>query len=329
MKKYAYWWILLCLFILQAVYTLNSLNQIRIEELVTSVRNVYWLENHAVFDGAMTDLGWYAVLLFFYKIFGFHLFFAKFLRLFIWGISLYCISEILKKYFGKEKAWLPLIAIGLSPTVLYLNVLQVQYGIDLEYFPILFYLVARLDFKKKWVEFKEAFLWIGVMIAWMSYPIFVLYIPIIAYVYFKRLKKKRFKKGLVVRNLLISLMAFILPLALGFIWVNNRQLLINDPSISRGIFRSNGSVSLNGQVFADNLKTAAYDFFVKGVSWHFAIYKAEFSDYYPILTVIVVLVASVIIIFRNKRFCFICLFLLSALLFSAIALNLTGESGGM
>ena len=76
-----YWSLPLVLFALQLVYTTNSTNQIRYEELAESVRNVWWLQNGTIYDGVSSNVGWYGTLLLVYKFFGFSIFTAKYFRL--------------------------------------------------------------------------------------------------------------------------------------------------------------------------------------------------------------------------------------------------------
>ena len=330
MSKYLYFSIPLGLFIIQAIYTLNSFNQIRIEELIVSVRNVFWLQNHLVFNGAMSDLGWYGQLLFLYKIFGFHLYLAKFLRLGFAFFSLYCLAAVLKNYLGIKRAWLPLVTIGLSPTLLYFNVLQVQYGVDLQYFPIVLYLAMTLNFKKVNSAYIKSILLASFsMIAWMSYPAFIFYLPVLAIIYFKRVFKQVRRKQKLILNLVVCTIAFILPLILSVSYVKNRELLWNDPLVGRGMFRSNGTVDLSRETVFDNFQMTITDLFESGISWHFEAKKAEFSDYYPIVTLAFVLFTALAAIFKGDKFGKVLLILILALAVNFIVMNLTGPSGGI
>ena len=119
--KITYWLTAFIIFTLQLIFTFNSMSQIRYEELAESVRNVYWFQNHIVYDGVSSNVGWYSILALFYKLFGFSLFSAKILRLIISFISIFCLALLLKKYIGTKKAFLPLVAIGLSPTLLFFS----------------------------------------------------------------------------------------------------------------------------------------------------------------------------------------------------------------
>src|SRR5712691_6154053 len=117
--QYLYWTLPLLLFLLQVAFTLHSLPQLRYEELAESVRNVYWLEHRTTYDGISSNVGWYGTLLVAYRLFGFCLYGAKFVRLFLSFFSLLALAAVLAKYLPAQRAWLPLLVAGLSPTLLY------------------------------------------------------------------------------------------------------------------------------------------------------------------------------------------------------------------
>lgn len=305
-----YWFVPLILFSFQAVFTFHSMSQIRYEELAESVRNVYWLEHHLVYDGISTNIGWYGLLLVVYKLFGFSLFSAKFVRLGLHLISLYALAAILKEYLGKLRALVPLAVIALSPTLLFLNILQTSYGMDLQYLPICLYLVmatAKLNGILKIVV--QALFGILVMIAAMSYPPFVFYIPFLIVIYIWSLKKEPKRasgfptRSAMTRNVVGSslfLLGLLLPLILSVHYVHNRQTLLADPRTHSGLFRGNGTITINPDTFGKSLAIVASDLFDTGVSYHFDIAKAEFSDLYPLLSIISVAFLSFYLLKRNK-----------------------------
>jgi hypothetical protein len=57
---------------------------------------------------------------------------------------LVCSALLLKRWMGSERAWLPLVAIGLSPTQLYFNNLGTSYGTDVELFPVVLFVIASI-----------------------------------------------------------------------------------------------------------------------------------------------------------------------------------------
>lgn len=345
-----YFTIPLVLFLLQAVYTFNSFGQIRIEELLESVRSVWWFQNRLVFNGAFSNFGWYAPLALIYNVFGFSLSAAKYLRLVIALVSLFCLASVLKKYFGVKRSWLPLLTIGLSPTLLYFNVLQVQYGIDLQFFPICLWFATGLTFNKNSQILGQILLWTLAMIAWMAYPAFIYYLPVLAFIHayklwnssnyqslrssssvartagLKLLKKLRYPK--LLNYLAIAVISFLLPLILSVLYIQNRDLLWFDPYVQRGMFRNNGEVSLNLAQVVENVRVMSIDMFVAPVSWHFEVHKVEFSDYYPIITILGVLLFCLLLL-RKKKYRFPLILLLLYFLLNILATNLTGEAGGV
>ncbi len=237
------WLFIFLLVIVQAIFTLKSTHKIRLEEISESVRNVYWLQKRTIYDGISSNVGWYGTLLVLYNIFGFHLFEAKLYRLVCLMISLICVAKLLKDYLGEKNALVPLLAIGLSPTLIYFNTLQTSFGIDLQYFPICLYLLLSLDFLKPLkAVFKQITLWLLAMIACMSYPTFLAYLPILLIIYLLKILKQRKKisRWAFLNNSLVSLLSFIFPLGFIFIYLREPQLLIYDDHVKSGIFRGGG-----------------------------------------------------------------------------------------
>ncbi|MBI2430507.1 MAG: hypothetical protein HYV39_00600 [Candidatus Levybacteria bacterium] len=281
-----FWSIPILLFLAQAFFTFNSTSQIRYEEAAESVRNVFWLQKGLIYDGASSNVGWYAPLLLFYNLFGFDIFIAKYFRLALSLISLFCAAALLLRLLGPKNALLPLIVIGLSPTLLYFNTLGVAYGIDLQYFPIILFLIYNLDFKKKrFCFFMEFAAWTLSMIAMESYPAFIWYLPFLGLFFLWKLKSVKEKKW----HILVSLISFLSPLLLTFIFIQNRQNLIYDPILKSGIFRAGGSLGFDSGTFASNLGGFFRDIFSQADSYHYLLFKGEFSDFYPIAAVVLTL----------------------------------------
>lgn len=327
-KQKIYWFCPLLLFLLQLIYTQNSFTQIRYEELAESVRNVYWFQNHTIYDGVSTNIGWQIVLLFVYNIFGFTLNTAKYVRLAIQLVSLFCLAAVLKKYLGEKKAWIPLIIIGLSPTLLFYNSLSV-YGFELQYFPIIIYLITSLNIKKK-KQFllKEMCLGIISMIAAMTYPSFIFYLPsaflLYIWILLKQLKNEPHKNiSVLLINLFFTLFFFLLPLVLAFLFLKDRSMLFYDPIAKSGIFRGAGKMHPDINVFFQNIKNLLTDLFVSGISYYYEVYKPDFSDIYPIFTILFVIVISAVLFFKVKRYRFILTLVWISLLINLIVANNT------
>lgn len=314
-KKLLFWLILLFVILLQYIFTINSTNQIRYEELAESIRNVYWLQNKTVYDGVSSNIGWYGILMVIYDLFGFSLNTAKIFRFLLQLVSIFCLAFIFKKYL-KEKAWLPLLTVGTSPTFIYLNTLQTSYGIDLQFLPICF-LLATFEFKNKILNLLKPILFgFFSMVASMSYPTFIFYLPFLWGNYLFNLKNIKNRKAIITK-LFLSCFFFLFPLITGFLYVKNVQLLIFDLHEKSGIFRGAGSFALSLDVFIKNSTRLLVDLFQKGSSYYFELPQPDFSGYYPIITVVFIYIFSILILVKSNKYR---LFLISV--FSILLLNL-------
>lgn len=266
------------LFIAQVVFTTASMSQIRWEEAGTALRKPYWVANREINSGIDSNIGFDLVLNAVYSLIGVDLFTAKFVRLAIQAISLFSLAYILRKYLGEKLSIVPLITIGLSPTLLFFVSFQQQYGLDLQFLPIiLFCLISP-------IRLIRPIGWALAMAAWMSYPTFVFYLPFLVWVSFRKIRG--------VGEMGLSIIAFLLPLVLGFVWIQNRQLLIFDPNTETGIFRGGGGNFFQQGSLDLNLSNLFSDLFSKGVSYNFDIASSEFSYAFPILALALVFFIS-------------------------------------
>lgn len=319
-----YWTIPVILFFAQLLFTINSLNQIRYEELAESVRNVFWLQKGLIYDGISSNVGWYGLLLIVYNIFGFGLNSAKFVRLIIQLLSLFSLTALLNKYLGFKKAWLPLLAIGLSPTLLYFNTLQTSYGIDLNYLIISVYILTKINFNNGFFdEVKQGSFWFFNMIAWLSYPTFIFYLPSLTILYFWRLSKKVNGKLLILKKLLLNMLYFLLPVIVILLYLKNPNTLLYDPIAKSGIFRGAGMLTFNLNIYYNNLAGFLKDLFYKGSSYNFELAKADFSGFYPVITLITVFITSIFLFFKEKEYRRLILLVYITLIFTLLFANLT------
>jgi len=326
----AYWSITILLFVAQLVYTLNSNTQIRYEELADSVRNVFWLSGHQVYDGVSNGVGWYSTLLIVYNLFGFDLFTAKFVRLAISLISLFSLSYLLFKYVRLPSALLPLLVIGLSPTMLFLNSTQTEYGLDLQMLPIYLLILSSINFKgKRWLTLvKILLLWTLIMVGAMAYPTFVYFVPVIFILFLWKMKDT-----LHLGWLIFSLLSFLLPLMALFFYLDShsRSLLIYDETRGSGLFRGAGSLQINGENLAKNLGGIFTDLFVTGSSYHFEINQAEFSLIFPIFILTFMVYAifkTYTAVYEMKRLTLLVLVsMMAVLVLSSITLDPSGSPG--
>ncbi|MFH0936770.1 MAG: hypothetical protein V1808_00545 [Candidatus Daviesbacteria bacterium] len=322
--KNLYWLLVLAIFLLQIIFTSQTFNQIRYEELAESVRNVFWLQNKTIYDGISSNVGWYGTLLVIYNFLGFSLNSAKYFRLVLQLISLFCLAGFLSRYLGHRKALIPLISIGLSPTFLYFNTLQTSYGLDLQYLPICLYLISSLSFKKVWFTYiKQVILGIIIMIAWMSYPTFAFYFPALSIFYLWQLKNFPTNFFNLFKNILITSLSFTLPLFIVFIYVKDRSLLWYDQTEKSGIFRGAGNLTLDLLNFSKNLKGVILDLFIGSQSYYYEIKSVDFSLILPALSIFLVLLFSIFLLFKNRKLKFPLILIWLTLIFSLIFANLT------
>ena len=139
----AYWILVALLFAAQAAYTIGGLERLGYEELAEGIRNPFWLDHRLVYDGVSSNVAWYGLVLLVDKAFGFSPYAAKYVRLALYVPFLLCSALLLKRWIGVRRAWAPLLALGLSPTLLYFNSLGTAYGTDVELFPVVLFLILH------------------------------------------------------------------------------------------------------------------------------------------------------------------------------------------
>lgn len=289
--KNKYWLIVLSLFILQALFTFFSSDQLRMEEVKTSIRDVFWFQNRQIYTVEYSNIGWYGTLVVVYNSFGFHLYAAKFFRLFLHLISLLCLAVILKKYLTEKVALVPLLVIGLSPMWLFFNILQVPYGLDLQYLPIVIFLILHSR-----VVVKLSGL-IVAMIAWLSYPTFVFYLPALAILFYLNLSQVNRMKWVI-----LGVVTFLLPLVATLAYVKEPLKLLYDPQYNRGLFTAGGGFKFDADLFIKSLSGSFENLFIRPSSYYLEVYFVEFSHLLPFLSFCFVLWASTLIYKRFKNF---------------------------
>jgi hypothetical protein len=328
-----YWALPLALALLQLAFTLHARPQLGFEELAESVRNEYWLEHRTIYDGVSSNVGWYATLWTSYKLFGFSLHRARVVRWLLSLISLYALAGVLRKQFRPNRAWLPLLVLGLSPTLLYFNTLQTSYGIDLQYAPIVLYLVltARLEPRPAAVA-KHLLLGIVTMVAWMSYPTFGFYLPVFAALYLARIRRlaRASPRPIPIWPATVAASSgFALPLLIAIVALKDPGLLINDRAVHSGLFRGAGffRVSIRGGWL--NLSGTMSDLFGHPNSYYVHLAGSEFSGPFAAAALGVVLMAAVLLALRvsDARATFALAFGFLALAWAGVLL--VGDPTGM
>ena len=188
-----FWLLPVLLTCVQAAWVAHADRTLRFEEVAEGVRNVYWLQHGALYDGISTNVGWYGLLLLAYRLFGFSLYSAQWVRVGLYAGAVVCLAFVLRRRAGRSRVGLglgpgraavPLVAAGLSPSVLFFDTLGTSFGTDLLYLPYLLALLALLPAARPVADglLRVAF-WALAMVAWMSYPVFAFYLPALVLAY--------------------------------------------------------------------------------------------------------------------------------------------------
>lgn len=328
-----YWALPLALAGVQLVVTIASTNRILYEELAESVRNVFWLQHGLIYDGKSSNVGWYATLLPVYKTFGFSLFTAKFVRLALHLVGLYCVAALLRHAMGPKTAIVPLILIATSPILLYFNTLQTSNGSDLPYAAICLVLLLSIRFQALTiVDLAKTFACFAVVMwAAMTYPTFLLYIPSLLLVLIWHFKKSggRLSVARTGLQVLVGIAGFVVPLIATLIFLRTPALLIHDPQTGAGLFRSGGKIGFDPSVLITSLGIVLRDLFVRGESYYFELTRSDFTGALASMAFGFVCATS-IYLFRRKRgdqlilFAAVLLFLISLI---APNLSMAGHQG--
>lgn len=283
-QKYLFWLVPLLAFLPQLLMTLNSFNQVRFEEFYEAVAAPFWFDQRQIINGLHVNVGWYAFLVAVYNIFGFSLHTGKISYLVMAFFSNFALFYLLRRFFKSWVAALILTTITLSPTYLYMNAVNLHWALTFHILIVILVLFYLLDFAKKKLSMViSGAIFVLMMWGWLSYQAFIFYIPSLTIFYLWKLKKlygSRIKYGMTV------MAAFLLPLLMLFVWVDNKHILIADTEVGGGLFRGGGSFNISEQVFVQSWTDFLSDFFVKGVSHHFEVASAEFSLVFPIITLI-------------------------------------------
>lgn len=294
--------IVLLLVCAQYTETRMSMDQIRYEELAESVRNVWWLDHHTMYDGVSSNIGWYGTLLACYKVFGFDIHTAKYVRLFLSVVCCISLAVLLCRFLGPRYAWIALLTIGLSPTLLYLNTMQAGYGIDLEYAPLCLLLALSIRPDTSLRSLLSTFsLWLVATIASMSYPTFLPYVPFLACISFMRIKDSPRLPATITVHSLIAVGGVCLPFAAALAYLKDFGLLINDPVTGAGLFRGGGGLVWSETVYLNSLTALFNDLFVHGGSYHFELAHVELPYFFADPPVVLLLAAIGIAVGKERQ----------------------------
>lgn len=274
-KKLLFWLIPLILFALQIPMSVGGNHQIRNEEAVWSLREVWWFKNRLLYAPANSNVGWYAVLNIIYALFGFSIFSAKIYRLVLAFFSLFSLAALLKKYLGEKLSITVLLTIGLSPTFVFFNTLATGYGTDLQFLPIVIFCIAS----RGYFSFVG---WALAMVGWLTYPTFGFYLPALAIWYIFHLR---------IRDILAGLGAFLVPLFAVLVYFGHWP---------GRLFFSGGSFLFDEQMFFQSIAASFTNLFDRATAYYLEVNQVEFSQIYPILTFLFVPVVAFLIFKRFK-----------------------------
>jgi hypothetical protein len=274
-----YWLVPLILSALQLIYILAAQGHIRDEELAESVRNVFWLDHRLVYDGVSSNVGYYGLLLIVYKLFGFSLHAAKYVRLALYAMAMLSLAAVLRKFMRESCAVVVLLTVGLSPTILFFNTVQTSYGIDVSYGLICLWVILMLKFDGALKDFSRAFL-LGVlaMIAAMSYPSFLFDLPTLAFVcllQWQRNSPKRVKEFW--QSIAAGAAGFAVPFLGALLYLKNTREFLNDPVTKAGLFRGGGHFHPDVPSFMRSAVQSFWDVFQRGYTYYFYLERPDFS----------------------------------------------------
>jgi hypothetical protein len=285
--------------ILQLIYIAASNTNIRQEELAESVRNVFWLDQRLIYDGVSSNVGYYGLLLIVYKIFGFSIYAAKYVRLVIYAAAMCSLAALLQKFMHKIPATIILVTVGLSPTLLFFNTIQTSFGMDILYGIICLHITLHLQFDGSPKDLTLAFvLGFIAMIAAMSYPTFLFYLPSLAfiniYLWWPRRQEQKATQQLVT-SAVSSTAGFIVPFLIAIFYLKDAREFLNDPVTHAGLFRGGGKFQADIQILQNSLQQTFSDLFQKGTSFYYYVQQPDFSGFLTWIAVVVIFALGVYI----------------------------------
>jgi hypothetical protein len=302
-----------------------SRHQIRYEELAESLRSVFWFDHRLVYDGVYTNVGWYAPLLVVYKLFGYSLFGAKYVKLAVHALALLAAAAVLVRYMPWRVAIVPLAVIGLSPTLLYFDAMQTSFGLDLSYFAICLWLLLGVS-PHAWSarDAVRAFLCgLVAMIAAMSYPVFLMYLPSLLLVGIWHIRASR------LRYALVAAAGFALPLVAVCLWLKSPGQLYFDPETQAGLFRGGGKFGFDPVLASESIRAVLADLFVRGRSYYFEVTQPDLAGPAAAGAIVVVAATTAFLILTRRidRLIALAIVLLVAASFIVPALSTEGPPG--
>ncbi len=350
----------LALFLLQAWFTFNAFDQIRFEELYESAKATYFFQHQQVISGLHTNVGWYAILVAVYNIFGFSLHTGQFVRLTFAFFSLLSLALLFSKYFKNPLGLIPFIAIGTSPTLLFFNTQNLHLGFDLQMLPIWLLILVNIKFSvipsvvegsSQYSQLKQipplamlgrndnvknyiltALLFALLMFSALTYPASAFYIPAFGLYFLSRIKSQEsthpsFRSRVKKIYLAVAAIAFLLPLIGIFAYTQNREILVYDAVNNSGLFRGGGKIVFSENVFKQGFDGLFRDLFVKAGSYHFEAGSVDFSDLYPVVGLIFAFYVTLKIFAQDKSSQLIIALIWLIILSNLLIVSITSDYG--
>ena len=293
-----FWLTFVLLLTVQALFSAATFHQLKYEEVYESIRNVYWFEDHLIYE-ACGNIGFYFTLLLFYKTFGFSMFAAKYFLFAFQSLSFLASAALLRRFMTAREALVPLLVIGLSPTGLYFGTKQVPFNISALYAPIVLFLLVNVRFKLRFKPLVCSFLlWTLSMLAALSYPTFLLCLPFLALYYAVRFFKTTHGDSvrLAAVYTAVATLGLCLPMAGGFFWLRNSDVF-------REVIFRGGSHGFTSNVnrILHSLSVVTSDLFQRGNSYYFELPAAEFASIPARIALGFVLIYSIALLFLRSR----------------------------
>jgi hypothetical protein len=330
------WLIWLAAVALQGGATAAAFNRFWYEEVAESIRNPFWLDQHTIYDGASSNIGWYGVCLVSYKLFGFSLAQAKLVRLVLHAISWACLLKLLRQALPGRGYILPALAIALSPTLLYFNTLQAQFAADLQYAPIVLWCLLHVSPKRP-LRSTAMYTLAGIvtMLAAMSYPSVLVYLPFVLalVVWVHRRwhdKLAPWKSRLRFLPVIAAPLAGCALLGAGFLTLRQPELLLLDPHNHGGIFRGGGSqLAWDPHSIMEGVRTTLSDLFVKGQSYYFSLKGVEFGGWLGQLACALTIAAGLLLLLPRCRLRVPAAIAFALMFFCLVFVNLSSQYPGL
>jgi hypothetical protein len=293
------------LFVAQAAYTIDGLERLGYEELAEGIRNPFWLDHRLVYDGVSSNVGWYGLLLLVYKVAGFSAYTAKYVRLGLHALFLVCSAVLLKRWLGLPRAFLPVVAVGLSPTVLYFNNLETSHGTDIQLSAVVLFLIASTAERPPRGHVRRALLAAAAgalaMLACLMCPSFLVYVPLllIGHLWIARRSDAQAR---VANDVTLMTAGFCAPFAVAVLFVRNRAALLFDvASGGAGVFRGGGgALSSDPADITRAVGAVLHDLFMRGNSYYFNLPHTEFSGLPGVVAAWGILAAALVIAWNWK-----------------------------